>query len=119
MPELNWKAAATETAANLARLIQCDTTNPPGNERPAILAIKDILECEGIPPEEIKILEPAPNRMSLVARLRGDGSQRPLLLTGHVDVVPVEDERLPISFIESGLPTLWEVVTEFCASEPG
>ena len=25
------------------------------------------------------------------------------------------DERMPISFIESGLPVLWEVVTEFCS----
>jgi acetylornithine deacetylase/succinyl-diaminopimelate desuccinylase-like protein len=93
MPELNWNAATAETVANLSRLIRCDTTNPPGNERPAILAIKDILECDGVPSEEIKILEPAPNRMNLVTRIRGDGSQRPLLLTGHVDVVPVERDH--------------------------
>jgi hypothetical protein len=26
------------------------------------------------------------------------------------------DERLPISFIESGLPVLWEVVRKFCSA---
>lgn len=54
--------------------------------------VKDILEREGFPHENFDILESAPGRANLVARLRGDGSQRPLLLTGHVDVVPVEKE---------------------------
>ncbi len=93
MAELNWTAAALETVTNLSRLIQCDTSNPPGNEKTAILVLKDILECDGVSPDEIKILEPVPNRMNLVTRIRGDGSLRPLLLSGHVDVVPVERDH--------------------------
>jgi acetylornithine deacetylase/succinyl-diaminopimelate desuccinylase-like protein len=90
---IDWVAATGETVQHLSRLIQAETVNPPGNERPAILVIKDILEREGLGSTDFQILESAPNRMNLVARLRGDGSERPLLLSGHVDVVPVEREH--------------------------
>ena len=93
MSEINWDTLTSETVQNLSRLIQAETTNPPGNEMPAIQVIKEILEREGIPPQAYTILEPAPGRANLVARLRGDGSSRPLLLSGHVDVVPVEPEH--------------------------
>jgi acetylornithine deacetylase/succinyl-diaminopimelate desuccinylase-like protein len=89
---INWKAALDEAVSNLVRLIKTETVNPPGNELPAILIVKDILESAGFPREWFTIVESAPNRVNLVARLRGDGSKRPLLLSGHVDVVPVERE---------------------------
>ncbi|PWB52196.1 MAG: peptidase M20 [Anaerolineales bacterium] len=87
---INWKKATEETVSHLVRLLREQTINPPGNELPAILIIKDILDKEGFPQEAYKIVESAPNRANLVARLKGDGSERPLLLSGHVDVVPVE-----------------------------
>ena len=90
---MNWQMATEETVKNLVRLIQTETINPPGNELPAILIVKDILEGVGFPQEAIKIVESAPNRANLIARLKGDGTERPLLLSGHVDVVPVERER--------------------------
>jgi acetylornithine deacetylase/succinyl-diaminopimelate desuccinylase-like protein len=90
---LSWPAQTQETVEHLCRLIQCKTTNPPGNELPAILEVKDILDAAGFPRQDYQILEAAPNRGNLVARLRGDGSQRPLLLSGHVDVVPAESEH--------------------------
>ena len=94
MPDpINWEAATNETVNNLIRLIQVESVNPPGNEEPAVLLVKEILESAGFPGDSITIVESAPKRANLVARLRGDGSQRPLLLTGHVDVVPVEREH--------------------------
>ncbi|MEW5870152.1 MAG: M20/M25/M40 family metallo-hydrolase [Chloroflexota bacterium] len=90
MQTINWDAATDETVRNLVHLVQAETVNPPGNEMPAIQVIKSILDQEGFPEGDYTILEAAPGRANLVARLRGDGSQRPLLLTGHVDVVPVE-----------------------------
>src|SRR4030042_1981502 len=90
---LDWKKATEDTVANLSRLIQAETVNPPGNELPAIVIVKDILEGAGFPQEAFKIVESAPNRVNLVARIKGDGSERPLLMSGHVDVVPVEREH--------------------------
>ena len=89
----DWKLASEETVSNLSRLIQAETVNPPGNELPAIMIIKEILENAGFPQEAFTIVESAPSRVNLVARLRGDGSQRPFLLSGHVDVVPVERDH--------------------------
>jgi acetylornithine deacetylase/succinyl-diaminopimelate desuccinylase-like protein len=89
----DWKTSTDETVQNLVRLIKAETTNPPGNELPAILVIKDILEREGISNQDVHILESAPNRINLVTRICGDGSHRPLLLSGHVDVVPAEREK--------------------------
>jgi acetylornithine deacetylase/succinyl-diaminopimelate desuccinylase-like protein len=94
MPDpINWEAATNETVNNLIRLIQVESVNPPGNEEPAVLLVKEILESAGFPGDSITIVESAPKRANLIARLRGSGSQRPLLLTGHVDVVPVEREH--------------------------
>jgi acetylornithine deacetylase/succinyl-diaminopimelate desuccinylase-like protein len=87
------QAMTAETVDTLSRLLQVNTTNPPGNELPAILLIREILEANGFPQENIQIIESGPNRANLIARLTGDGSQRPLMLSGHVDVVPVEPER--------------------------
>ena len=90
---INWKLMTDETVTNLSRLIQAATENPPGDELPAIMIIKDILEKAGIPPESITILESIPKRVNLVVRIKGDGSKRPLLLSGHVDVVPADRDQ--------------------------
>lgn len=87
---MNWNAVRDEVTALLQELIRFDTTNPPGNETPCIAHIAAILRREGIEPV---VLESAPGRGSLVARLKGDGSAPPLLLMGHVDVVPAEADK--------------------------
>ncbi len=81
---------AAEAVRHLQALIAVDTTNPPGNEVAACRYIASALDREGIPST---ILESAPGRGNLVARLPGDGSARPLLLLSHVDVVPSEPAR--------------------------
>jgi len=78
--------AITDMAiAFLRDLIRFDTTNPPGNELPAAQYIADVLRQEGIQP---LVLESAPGRGNVVARLSGDGSAGALLLMSHLDVVP-------------------------------
>ncbi len=68
----------------LRRLIRFDTTNPPGNERPCVEYIADLLTSAGL---ETATYGTSEGRPSLVARLRGKGEAPPLLLYGHVDVV--------------------------------
>ncbi len=82
--------AFAESKRILQDLIRIDTTNPPGNEREAVDYLERLLEQEGF---ETRIFEPAPQRANLVSRLRGDGSEKPLLLSCHLDVVAAEAEE--------------------------
>jgi acetylornithine deacetylase/succinyl-diaminopimelate desuccinylase-like protein len=74
----------------LVDLIKVDTTNPPGRETVAAHLLADRLSAAGIGSE---IFESTPGRGSLVARLKGDGSKRPLILMAHLDVVGNEPAR--------------------------
>jgi acetylornithine deacetylase/succinyl-diaminopimelate desuccinylase-like protein len=62
---------------------------PTGNETPCCEYIRDRLAAEGI---ESEILESAPTRGNLIARLEGEGGGPSLLFMTHLDVVPIEDE---------------------------
>ncbi len=87
-PDFN--AARDEVAQTLSALVKIDTSNPPGDETKAAAFIKQILDREGIASE---IIEGQPGRGNLVARLKGTGKKRPLLLMGHTDVVGVERDK--------------------------
>lgn len=69
----------------LRDLIRLDTSNPPGREIAAVEYIAETLRKEGIEPV---IVEPKPGRANVVARLKGNGSKPPLMLSAHLDVVP-------------------------------
>lgn len=90
MPEIDWDRVRDEVVGHLSALIRLDTTNPPGNETIAAEYLARALHSEGVQPT---LLEHAPGRGNLVARLPGDGSASPLLLYGHTDVVAAEPER--------------------------
>jgi acetylornithine deacetylase/succinyl-diaminopimelate desuccinylase-like protein len=84
-PHLDWTAIQDEAVRLLQALIRFDTTNPPGNETPAAQFIAAELRAAGYEPT---VLESAPGRGNVIARLKGSG--HPLLLLGHLDVVPAE-----------------------------
>ncbi len=81
--------AQTNPAAELLReLIRIDTSNPPGNEGALAEFLRPKFEDLGF---EVSIVEtPAEGKAHFIARLRGDGSKRPILLAAHADVVGVE-----------------------------
>lgn len=85
--KLDWKALEDEGVALLSRYIQIDTTNPPGNELKAAQFLKALLDKEGI---EARVIESAPGRANLYARLKGSGAKKPVLLMHHMDVVPAD-----------------------------
>ncbi len=74
-----------EGAELLSALIRFDTTNPPGNETPCALYLKEWLERRGISAE---VVESLPRRGNVIARVDGAGDREPLLLLSHLDVVP-------------------------------
>lgn len=87
---VDWDTVRDEAVGHLSSLLQIDTTNPPGQETAAAEYLAAILSSEGFEPV---VLESAPGRGQVVARLRGTGEQPPLLLFSHIDVVPAEPER--------------------------
>jgi acetylornithine deacetylase/succinyl-diaminopimelate desuccinylase-like protein len=87
---IDWKAVNAEALDHFTSLIKLDTSNPPGNETIAAKYLQGILEREGIP---TKLVGANPQRLSLIARLKGNGTKRPILIMGHTDVVGVQRDR--------------------------
>jgi len=88
-------AQTNDSVADLAirylpELIRLDSTDPPGNETRVAQYLKAVADREGIPSE---ILGDNPQRLNFVARLRGNGKRRPLLLIAHSDVVPADRKQ--------------------------
>jgi acetylornithine deacetylase/succinyl-diaminopimelate desuccinylase-like protein len=83
--------AATPTADLLVELIRVDTSNPPGNEGKLDDLIAAKLKPLGFSVELFPT--PQPGKTHLIARLKGDGSARPVLIAAHADVVGVEREK--------------------------
>ena len=70
----------------LSDYIRLDTTNPPGGEAQAASFLQRILTAEGI---ETRLVETAPGRANLIARLRAtEATGGAILLLHHMDVVP-------------------------------
>ena len=89
-PPIDWKAIEAETLQNFQALLRFDTSDPPGTEQAAAEYLKQVLEKDGIP---ATLLAFEPHRPSVVARLKGSGAKRPLLLMAHTDVVNVDPKK--------------------------
>ena len=75
------------TRRYLVDLLRLDTTNPPGNETRVAQYLKEVCDTEGISSE---LIGGDPARLNFVARIKGSGKLRPLLLMAHSDVVPAD-----------------------------
>lgn len=83
--------AIPEVATLLQEIIRVDTSNPPGNEGKLAEYLKAKFAPLGF---EIDIIPtPVAGKAHFIARLRGDGSKKPVLLAAHADVVGVEREK--------------------------
>jgi acetylornithine deacetylase/succinyl-diaminopimelate desuccinylase-like protein len=83
--------AANPTAELLSELIRVDTSNPPGNEAALDELIAGKLRPLGF---QVTIFPtPQPNKAHLIARLKGDGGLKPVLIAAHADVVGVERDK--------------------------
>jgi acetylornithine deacetylase/succinyl-diaminopimelate desuccinylase-like protein len=86
----DWAKANDELLRHYQALIRLDTTDPPGNETKATDYIRKVLEAEGVP---VAVVAKEPARANVIARLRGNGSKRPILLVGHTDTVQVDPSK--------------------------
>jgi acetylornithine deacetylase/succinyl-diaminopimelate desuccinylase-like protein len=89
-PAIDWEGALWSCIAHLQALIRMDTVNPPGQEISVARYLDDVLRGAGI---ETTLVEPDHGRAAVIARLRGTGGARPVLLLAHMDVVGVERDK--------------------------
>jgi acetylornithine deacetylase/succinyl-diaminopimelate desuccinylase-like protein len=89
---IDWEKQKAETLSHFRDLVRINTA-PPGNETKAVDYLKKVLEGEGIPTQTFA---KNPDRANLVARIKGNGSKRPLLILAHTDVVGVQMEKWPL-----------------------
>lgn len=86
----DWARLEDETMGHYQALLRTDTSDPPGREADAVAYLKQVLEKEGIGVQTFALETHRPN---LIARLKGSGRKRPLLLMGHTDVVNVDPTK--------------------------
>jgi acetylornithine deacetylase/succinyl-diaminopimelate desuccinylase-like protein len=99
---------SNEAANKLAReiykqLIEINTTDSVGSTTVAAEAMAQRLRDAGYPTSDVQVLGPNSRKGNLVARLRGTGAQKPMLLICHLDVVEARREDWsmdPFQFIE-------------------
>ncbi|HEY7789947.1 MAG TPA: M20/M25/M40 family metallo-hydrolase [Vicinamibacterales bacterium] len=84
---IDWNQIGKDAAATLQAYIKIDTTNPPSHTDKAADFLEAIYQREGIP---VTRYESAPGKSILVARLKGSGAGRPILILNHMDVVPAD-----------------------------
>lgn len=77
-----------EVVQLLSRLIEADTSNPPGDVTPAVRVLEEYYARNAI---AFTTVGEVPERPNCVARLAGAGGASTLLLLGHLDVVPAVD----------------------------
>lgn len=93
-PAIDWTAVDGETLRHFQAIVQIDSTDPPttppGVEKPVVDYIRGVLEKEGIATETFAL---EANRPNLVARIKGSGAKRPLLLMAHTDTVNIDPKK--------------------------
>ncbi len=86
----DWAKIDEETLRHFQAIIKIDSTDPPGREQGVAEYLKQVLEKDGIP---VQMFAKEAHRPNLVARLKGTGKQRPLLIMGHTDTVNVDPKK--------------------------
>src|SRR5215475_1602083 len=89
-PPVEWNAVEAETLQHFQAVVRINSADPGGSEKPVAEYVRQVLEKEGVP---AKLLASDPNRPNVVARIRGNGKKRPLLIMGHSDTVSVDASK--------------------------
>jgi acetylornithine deacetylase/succinyl-diaminopimelate desuccinylase-like protein len=83
-------------------LVNINTSHSVGTTRAAQAMAKRLIDA-GLPSDDVQVLGSSPNQHNLVARLRGTGAAKPILLLAHLDVVEARKEDWsvdPFTFLE-------------------
>src|SRR6201982_2964855 len=84
---IDWPRYQDLAVKLMQQYLRVNTSNPPGNEIEAAKFFKSVFDQYGI---ESETFEYKPGRANIIARLKGNGSKRPLILLSHMDVVTAD-----------------------------
>ncbi len=87
---VDWPKLEQEAVENLLAYLRYDTQNPPAQVAAAGAFLQQLLEKEGF---EVRVFESASGKVNVLARLKGTGRAKAILLLNHLDVVPVDASR--------------------------
>ncbi len=93
---IDWKAVEAETLKHFTALVQINSTDPGGSEKPVVDYLKKVLDQEGIESKVFtmdNLADPSVLRPNIIARLKGNGKKRPILIVGHSDTVNVDPKK--------------------------
>ena len=98
-------AAQSELRALYKELVEINTTDSAGSCTEAANALAARLKAAGLPARDVQVIVPpgGPKKGNLVARYRGTGAKRPIMLLGHLDVIEAKREdwqRDPFKLVE-------------------
>lgn len=86
----DWSKVTDEAMRHFQALVRIDSTDPPGNETKVAEYVRGVLAAESIP---VTVVAKDPARANVIARLKGNGSKKPLLIMGHSDEVKVDPAK--------------------------
>ena len=84
---IDWAKTGEEGMRHFQSLVQIDSTGAPGTETKVAEYVKKVLEAEGI---QVTLVAKDPARANVIARIKGNGTRKPLLIMGHSDTVKVD-----------------------------
>ncbi len=86
----DWSKVNDEILRHYQALVRIDTTDPPGNETKAVEYLRGVLQQAGI---AVTVVAKDPARANLIARIKGNGSKRPVIMMAHTDTVQVDPSK--------------------------
>src|ERR1700709_1919626 len=87
--QVDWAKVNAEGMRFFENLVKIDSTAPPGESKVAEY-VRGVLEAEGI---AVSLVAKEPTRTNLIARIKGNGSKKPLLIMGHSDTVKIDPAK--------------------------
>ncbi|MFM7856183.1 MAG: M20/M25/M40 family metallo-hydrolase [Flammeovirgaceae bacterium] len=86
----DWVKLQDETMRHFQAILRINSSTATGTEAPVVDYLKSVLEKEGI---NTQLFFNDPKHPNLIARIKGNGKKRPVLLMAHTDVVSVDSTK--------------------------
>ncbi len=86
----DWTKLQEETMKHFQAILRINSSVATGNEAPVVDYLKSVLDREGI---SAKVFSNDPKHPNLVARIKGSGKKKPILIMAHTDVVSVDTSK--------------------------